>query len=76
MPGTLARRVRADRPMRNPWPSGSRVTAASVLQFGGGEAGGLQLKGQRHGEAARVGGGDQLFGVWPPFSLSKRVRNE
>src|SRR5262245_24329887 len=29
--GTLARRVSADRLMRKPWPSGSRVTAASVL---------------------------------------------
>jgi hypothetical protein len=29
--GTLARSVRAERLMRNPWPSGSRVTAASVL---------------------------------------------
>src|SRR5207253_11377345 len=29
--GTFARRVRAERLMRNPWPSGSRVTAASVL---------------------------------------------
>jgi hypothetical protein len=28
--GTWARRVRADRLMRNPWPSGSSVTAASV----------------------------------------------
>src|ERR1700739_1651111 len=29
--GTWARSVRAERLMRNPWPSGSRVTAASVL---------------------------------------------
>ena len=29
--GTWARRVRADRLMRKPWPSGSSVTAASVL---------------------------------------------
>ena len=29
--GTLARRVRAERLMRKPCPSGSRVTAASLL---------------------------------------------
>lgn len=29
--GTWARKVRADRLMRNPWPSGSSVTAASVV---------------------------------------------
>src|SRR4029077_13784128 len=33
--GTLARSVRAERLMRNPWPSGSRVTAASVLSLVG-----------------------------------------
>ena len=31
IPGTVARRVRAERLMRKPWPSGSRVTAASVV---------------------------------------------
>jgi hypothetical protein len=29
--GTFARRVRAERLIRNPWPSGSSVIAASVL---------------------------------------------
>ena len=64
--GTLARRVRAERLMRKPLPSGSRVTAASVLRPGGGIAGALQAEGERHRKAAGVRGGDEFLGGWCP----------
>ena len=61
--GTLARSVRAERLMRNPLPSGSRVTAASVLSSVGVKPAALQAKGERHGEAPGVRCGNQLLGI-------------
>ena len=61
-PGTLAVVVSAIRVTAKPPSVLARVTAALVSILVGGQARAAQLRAQRHGEAACVGRGDQLFG--------------
>src|SRR5580698_912841 len=73
--GTFARNVRADRLMRNPWPSGSSVTAASVVSSVGVKPPACSPNASamvKHPACAAAINSSGLV----PFSFSKRVRNE
>src|SRR5277367_1313135 len=50
-------------------PLGLESDRGLSIELCGRVAGGLQLKGQRHGEASGVSGGDQLFGICAFFVL-------
>jgi hypothetical protein len=58
--GTWARRVKADRVIRKPLPSGSSVRGLG-RELGRGVAAALQAKRERHSEAAGVRCCDELF---------------
>src|SRR5262244_4577311 len=73
--GTLACSIRAERLMRNPWPSDSRVTAASVLSSVGVKPAPCRPKASamvKHPACAAAISSSGLV----PFSFSKRVLNE
>src|SRR6185312_10274485 len=73
--GTLARSVKAERVIRNPCPSGSRLTAASVVSSVGVKPAPCSWKARaivKHPACAAAISSSGFV----PFSFSKRVRNE
>src|SRR4029077_3188563 len=73
--GTLARSVKAERLMRNPAPSGSRLTAASVLSSVGVNPAPCKRKANAIVKQPACAAAMSSSG-FVPRSFSKRVRNE